>query len=226
MAYPTQPIMTDTLPLINRVLRDLPCPLVGSVCYDGAKHTKVCTPKAYAAFSDLYTLVRPTHVLEIGTHAGGSALMTLSLTDARVLSVDIGHTWITPERSFAQWDLPSHEGGLYQVERVLRKAFGEARFGVLVGDSTAATTRRAIQACHEVDPFDCAFIDGDHAYDYVLSDIRFARSLGIRDLIVDDLNSADGSDVLRAVREEGLTIVKEWPRVHSGGCSFGLVRAG
>ncbi len=218
--------MIPTLTLINRVLKDLPIPLVGSVAYDGHKETKTCTAKAYAAFDDCYCLVRPRHVLEIGTHAGGSALMTLAFTEARVLSVDIGHTWITPDRSFADWHQLSGEGGLYQVERVLKAAFGEERFRLFIGDSTAPDTRRAIEAVHAIDPFDCAFIDGNHAYDYVLSDIRFARLLGIRDIILDDMNSINpNSDVARAAREEGLVVVKEWASIHSGGVSFALTRA-
>lgn len=218
--------MTDPrLDLINRVLRELPIPLVGSVAYDGAKEGKTCTDKAFAAFADCYSLVRPRRVLEIGTHAGGSALMTLALTEASILSVDIGHTWITPGHSFVTWNIASGEGGLDQVERVLQTHF-PGRFELLVGDSTAPATRRAIRLAHALAPFDLAFIDGNHAYDYVLSDIRFARTLGIRDLIVDDLNSADGSDVARAVREEGLTVVREWPNLHSGGVSMGLVRVG
>ena len=210
--------------LINRVLKALPTPLVGSVCYDGAKQTKTCTVKAFEAFADCYSLVRPRHVLEIGTHAGGSALMTLALTDAAVLSVDIGHTWITPDHSFADWHVESSEGGLRQVERVLRATFGESRFSLLVGDSTAAETQLAIKLANQLSPFDLAFIDGNHAYEYVTKDIAFARSLGIRWLIVDDLNSADGSDVARAVQEAGLEVLREWTRIHSGGVSLGLTR--
>jgi cephalosporin hydroxylase len=216
--------MTDPLSLINWVLKDLPVPLVGSVCYDGQKQTKECTAKAFAAFTECYSLVRPRRVLEIGTHAGGSALMALALTEASVLSVDIGSTWITPERSFADWGCESGEGGLYQVERVLRAAFPD-RFSLLIGDSTDPSTRATIKVCHTLEPFDLAFIDGNHAYEYVLSDIRFARSLGVKTLILDDMNSSDpNSDVARAAREEGLVIVKEWATIHSGGVSFALTR--
>lgn len=227
MTDPSPAIADPTLDLINRVLKDLPVPLVGSVAYDGNKRTKTCTDKAYRAFAECYSLARPHRVLEIGTHAGGSALMTLALTDASVLSVDIGENWITPEHSFADWGCESSEGGLNQVQHVLKEAFGAYRFSLIVGDSTAPETRAAIKACHILNPFDFAFIDGNHAYDYVASDIRFALELGIREMVVDDLNSSDpGSDVARAVRECGLTIVKEWGRIHSGGVSFGLVRAG
>ncbi len=218
--------MTDTLDLINRVLKELPTPLVGSVAYDGAKEGKVCTQKAYDAFADCYSLARPTNVLEIGTHAGGSALMTLAFTDAKVLSVDIGHTWITPARSFATWGVESAEGGLQQVAQVLDTHF-PGRFRLLLGDSTALGTRLLIKKAHAEQPFDLAFIDGDHSYAFVKSDIQFALSLGIHDLILDDMNSVNpDSDVAQAARELGLIVVKEWPAVHSSGVSFALTRAG
>lgn len=213
------------LTLVNRVLKDLPTPLVGSVCYDGDKEGKTCTAKAFAAFVECYSLVRPHRVLEIGTHAGGSALMTLALTDAAVLSVDIGVNWITPDRSFVDWGVKSKEGGLYQVERVLRAAFGEDRFTLLIGDSTATETQQAIKAAHAAAPFDLAFIDGNHAYGYVVKDIAFARSPGIRWMILDDLNSVNpDSDVARAAREAGLDVLREWGDIHSGGVSIGLTR--
>ncbi len=217
--------MTDPrLDLINRVLAELPTPLVGSVTYDGEKHTKVCTQKAFDAFADCYAGMNPRRILEIGTHAGGSALMGLTFTNASIVSVDIGHTWITPARSFATWGEPSSEGGLDQVARVLNAHF-PGRFISIVGDSTALGTRLVVKHLHAEQPFDFAFIDGDHSYAFVKSDIEFALSLGIKDIIVDDLNSADGSEVAQASRELGLTLVKEWPRVHSGGCSFGLMCA-
>ncbi len=218
--------MTDPrLSLINRVLAELPTPLVGSVAYDGEKDTKTCTQKAFDAFADCYSRVRPKRVLEIGTHAGGSALMTLAFTEASVVSVDIGHTWIAPTRSFADWGALSKEGGLDQVARVLQAAFPD-RFVSLIGDSTALGTRMLIKERHATQPFDLAFIDGDHSYAFVKEDIRFARSLGIEWLILDDLNSVNpGSEVAQAAREEGLSIVKEWPSIHSGGVSFGLARA-
>ncbi len=215
--------MTNTLSLINLVLSELPTPLVGSVAYDGAKETKLCTQKAYDAFAKCYSLIRPRRVLEIGTHAGGSALMTLAFTEATVLSVDIGETWITPARSFRNWGVTGEEGGLDQVREVLQRHF-PGRFDLIIGDSTASETRQAIVAYPSAEPFDCAFIDGNHAYDYVKKDIQFARSLGIKAFLLDDLNSADGSDVARAAREEGLVIEWESPRVHSQGCSFGLAR--
>ncbi len=217
--------MTDPrLDLINRVLKELPTPLVGSVAYDGAKEGKVCTQKAFDAFADCYALARPKRMLEIGTHAGGSALMGLAFTDASIVSVDIGHTWITPAHSFAAWHTLSTEGGLEQVAQVLSTHF-PGRFELLVGDSTALGTRILLQQRHAAQPFDFAFIDGDHSYAFVKADIEFALSLGIRDLILDDMNSVNpNSEVAQAARELGLTVVKEWEAIHSGGVSFALTR--
>lgn len=215
-----------TLQLINRVLKELPIPLVGSVTYDGAKEGKVCTQKAFDAFAECYTLVRPRRILEIGTHAGGSALMALAFTGAEVVSVDIGHTWITPEHSFVTWGLQAGEGGLNQVRRVLQCRFPD-RFTLIVGDSTASETRRAVLTHPAAEPFDLAFIDGDHSYPFVKADIEWAMSLGIKNLILDDMNSINpNSDVARAARELGLVVVKEWEAIHSGGVSFALTRTG
>ncbi len=217
--------MTDPrLDLINRVLAELPTPLVGSVAYDGEKQNKLCTQKAFDAFADCYTLVRPRHMLEVGTHAGGSALMGLAFTDASIVSVDIGHTWITPAYSFTQWGELSTEGGLEQVARVLSAHF-PGRFTSVVGDSIAPGTRGVLRDLHVSRPFDTAFIDGDHSYPFVKADIQFARELGIRDILLDDYNGGD-SEVAQAAREEGLTLVKEWTKIHSSGCGFALMRAG
>ena len=222
MAYSS--MTNPRLDLINLVLKELPTPLVGSVTYDGQKETKECTQKSFDAFQECYSLVRPKRVLEIGTHAGGSALMTLAFTDASILSVDIGVNWITPEHSFATWGQESEEGGLAQVSNVLGTHF-PGRVTLLIGDSTALGTRMIIKERHEKEPFDLAFVDGDHSYDFVREDIRFAKSLGIKDIILDDMNSINpDSDVARAAREEGLIIVKEWPAIHSSGVSMALTR--
>ena len=210
--------------LIRSTVKRLPVPLVGAVAFDGQKHTKDVTPKCLAAFADLFSLIRPTRILEIGTHAGHSSCMMLGFSDASIVSVDIGTVWIGANHSFADWSTTSAEGGLLYVEQVLREAYGRDRFTLIIGDSTSEQVDDHLTALHHIRPFDCAFVDGDHSYPYVNSDIALARSFGIKDIIVDDYNN-DQSDTARAAREHGLVMVKEWKDLHSSGVSTALMRA-
>lgn len=207
--------------LVNRIAPMLPIPLVGSVLYDGHKERRECTVKAFEAFEECMELAAPTRILEIGTHAGGSALLMLALSRASIVSVDIGHTWITPDRSFVDWGTPSEtDGGLIQVQAVLNSMFPD-RFAIYVGDSTSPTTIQQMALCNEINRFDCAFIDGDHDPAYITKDIETCLSLGIKTLIMDDWNCETPGVAATA----GLTVVKEWPLIHSSGVSFALCRA-
>lgn len=213
--------------LVNRVAPLLPLPLVGSVLYDGQKEKRECTIKAFEAFEECMGLARPTSILEIGTHAGGSSLLMLALTKASIVSVDIGETWITATHSFSDWGKPSAtEGGLGQVYKVLSEQFPN-RFSLYVGDSTFDKTISAMTLCNIECPFDLGFVDGNHAYDYVKKDIETCLGLGIKTFILDDYNgdAAEASDSKRAAKDCGLTVVKEWQRVHSSGVGFALLRA-
>lgn len=212
----------STLDLIQRTVKALPIPLVGAVAFDGNKRTKEVTPKCLAAFDEIFTLARPTSILEIGTHAGHSSCMMLAMTEARVTSVDIGTVWIGAHRSFADWNTPGSEGGLLYVERTLCAAFGEDRFTLIIGDSTAPATRTLIE---QRAPFDFGFVDGDHSYDFVQRDIRMCLDLGIDRMVLDDFND-EASDTARAAREHGLVIERVWKDVHSGGVAMALARRG
>lgn len=217
---------TSTLDLIQSVAKKLPIPLVGSVMYNGNKETRQVTSAAYEAFKECFDLIQPspTKILEIGTHAGGSAAMMLAFAPhAAVVSVDIGHTWITPNKSFATWHSESHEGGLLYVEQVLKQSFGGERFALYIGDSTSPETLTYLRASNEAAPFDLAFVDGNHELSYVVRDIKMCKSLGIKTLILDDYNSDDGGEVSQAAAKEGLHLVKEWKRLHSGGVSMALL---
>jgi hypothetical protein len=205
---------------VNRVAKLLPIPLVGSVLYDGCKTTRECTPKAFAAFVDCMARAAPKRILEIGTHAGGSALIMLALSEASILSVDIGHTWIMPHRSFADWGAISSEGGLNQVEAVLKSAF-PGRFDLYIGDSTALGTLQYLTARQAEQPFDTAFVDGNHDPAYIAKDIATCLALGIRKLILDDFNC----ETPKVAAAAGLRVEKEWTDIHSGGVSFCLCRA-
>lgn len=211
---------------LQRLFRYLPVPLVGSVAFNGAKETKVCTEAAYTAFEQLFEMVQPTSILEIGTHAGHSSALMLAFNPrANVVSVDIGGPWIGQHASFADWGQPSSEGGLLYVQQILRAHYGEERFKLLIGDSTGLQTLQWLLAEHQVRPFDFAFIDGNHMGAYVQHDIEMALRMGIRNIVVDDLNSADGSEVWQAAQATGLQLVREWPELHSGRAGFGLMRA-
>lgn len=211
---------------LQRLFRYLPVPLVGSVAFNGAKQTKVCTEAAYTAFEQLFEIVRPTRILEIGTHAGhSSALMLAFNPGASVVSVDIGGPWIGQHSSFADWGQPSHEGGLLYVQQILRAHYGVDRFKLMIGDSTGLQTLQWILAEHQAQPFDFAFIDGNHMGIYVHHDIQMALGLGIKTLVLDDYNGADQGDVWKAAQDTGLQLVREWPELHSGRAGFGLMRA-
>lgn len=218
------PLMTEaTEALIRATVKQLPIPLVGAVAFDGNKATKDVTTKCLAAFDEMFALIRPTRILEIGTHAGHSACMMLGLTDAEVVSVDIGTVWIATDHSWAEWGLASGEGGLRYVAETLNAAFGN-RFTLIVGDSTSMGVLTILADTNRAEPFDLAFIDGDHSYPYVHSDIAMALGLGIRTMILDDYND-ENSDSARAAREHGLVMVREWKDLHSSGVSTALMKA-
>lgn len=217
--------MSSPFTLIQQVAQRLPIPLVGSVMYNGNKVTKTCTMACYTAFRECFELISPTRILEIGTHAGGSACMMLAMAPAAsVVSVDIGENWITPGRSFRDWYIESDEGGLLYVEQVLKESFGADRFNLIIGDSTAPATRARLEALNAQQSFDLGFVDGNHALDYVEKDIAMCRALGIRTLILDDYNSDTNGEVAQAAANQGLELIKEWKSIHSGGVSFALTR--
>ncbi len=213
---------------LQQLFRYLPVPLVGSVAFNGAKETKHCTNAGYRAFEELFELVQPKHILEIGTHAGHSAGLMLALSGvaSRVVSVDIGTVWIGAQASFADWGCASEEGGLLYVQQVLRAHYGEDRFKLIIGDSTGFQVLEHLIAQHrQHGPFDMAFIDGNHAEPYVLRDIETALHLGIKWIVADDFNGADRLDVWRAAQATKLELVREWPAIHSGGAGFALLKA-
>lgn len=123
-----------------------------------------------AIFAKTINVVQPRNILETGFFAGASAAFWLTLSDARLTSVD-------PMVNLYDPNTP-HDGKLGNVER-LKDVFGR-RFTFLQKDSKVVRPDLAGQR------FDLMFIDGDHWDVGIRNDFQLALDLGIDWLLVDD----------------------------------------
>jgi predicted O-methyltransferase YrrM len=105
---------------------------------------------------------QPKSILEIGFNIGRSASMWLNLSDATLVSVDIG---TQPET--------------LQAAKALEKQFPK-RFCFLNCDS------RLVYDQLKDTKFDMIFIDGDHTENGVDIDIKLGLKLGIKNFVFDD----------------------------------------
>lgn len=138
-----------------------------------------------------------TKILEIGTNAGHSAALVLSMFDDTIVHSIDHHT---------------HD---YTYESCLRlKMKFKDRFNYMIGDSTTCS--------YLFNYYDVAFIDGSHFEPDVMSDIDRVQNSGIKYLLLDDLNDPD---VLNAAKRSELVLIKEWTYTNNyGTTSIGLYK--
>lgn len=116
------------------------------------------------AFAEIYSIVQPKRILEIGFNAGHSAFMTLEmLPDVIYRSVDIcRHSYTLPNGT------------------MLNKKYGN-RFVLLKANSSKIIPST-------VSNFDLMFIDGDHSVKGLSADLLVACKAKIPYILIDDYN--------------------------------------
>lgn len=189
-------------------LKQLPKPLVGSLAFDHKNNFNL-RDACIEMIKEVIEISKPKEILEIGTHLGHSGCLWLSLSEANLTSVDIGTNWVELDYSYLDWGIPSRNGGLKEVERVLTNLFPN-RYELIIGDSTKQETIDLFKD----KKYDLIFVDGNHAYEYVKKDIETAISLNIPYIHLDDFTGEEAPCRI-AAKELGLEFIKEYKDIHN-----------
>ena len=137
-------------------------------------------PHNYARFQMVNQLLHPRSVLEIGFNLGHSAAIWLALGVPIVMSMESEKTNRREE-----------------AVKSIKERYPD-RFEIAWG-----TSREYGPVSPELSP-NLVFIDGSHEFDWVRSDIHFAKALGTSWFLMDDYDSHHGPGVVQAVAETGL----------------------
>jgi len=119
-------------------------------------------PHSVDAFRKISSIVKPKSILEIGFNMGWSASLWLHFTEAKLTSVDISDK---DETLFAA--------------SVLKEKHPD-RFEFILSDSKDVYSKLKDKN------FDMIFIDGDHTFDGVKTDMQLAKDLNIKNVVMDD----------------------------------------
>lgn len=202
--------------IINK-LQKLPRILVGSLAWDHKDKGINLRDSCVSMIEEVIKTSNPKEILEIGTHLGHSSCLFLSISQANVTSVDIGHNWVEWEHGYDDWHTPRQGGGLKDVVSTLSNEFPN-RFRFIIGGSTSPETINKFSDRK----YDLIFIDGDHSYDFVKKDIKTAIDLKIPYILLDDFTDHD-SPCRVAAQELDLIFLKEYKNIHNDGnisCGF------
>jgi len=143
----------------------------------------------FYTIKEIVNIVKPNWILEIGFNRGGSALMWLLTSNAFLVSCDIRK----PEKTI-------------QSINFINETFAN-RFEYISLD----TVNNLKNQQQWINKFDLIFIDGDHSYAGAKGDTIGAKALNIEFISYDDYNSPKhGVDIHRVIKEENLTIIKEF----------------
>lgn len=130
-------------------------------------------------YQEILTSLRPSLVVEFGTHAGGSALyfahlLTLFSDNFRVLTVDIDHS------------------------RVADVAKQNPRIEFLTADSTSFVVAKRVMDLRKTYPGNVFFIlDSDHSRDHVYAELRQVKNMTIPgDYVIVEDGNINGHPVL------------------------------
>ena len=153
--------MTRVWPALLEVLHplDRPPPATWPMCYE----TKFA----------LARLLRPRRLLEIGVRTGYSALaFLLAVPEASFLGIDANRETHGGFR-----------GAIGHARRVLEPFHAEVR------EQTSADYAETVSPVAHAARFDLIHIDGDHSLSGCSFDLRLARRIGGRHLLVDDYDA-------------------------------------
>lgn len=176
-------------------------PRVGSIAFDGSEYK--IRNSCIEMFQEIFGLVKPKNILEIGTHMGHSSLIMLGLSEASIVSVDIGQEWCD-------------RNNLEVAQKVLDEVFPN-RFLSICGDSNDPDTIDRVKILSK--KFDFIFIDGNHTYKYCKKDIDTAIELNIPYIAIDDYTTC--KDMRDAAKDSDLELIKIYENIHNG-CNIGV----
>lgn len=198
-------------------LKLLPTPLVGSIAFDSRFEMNL-RDSCIEMLVDVMNITQPKEILEFGCHAMHSSLLLLYFSTANLTSVDIGHTWISWEHGYLDWNKPGGQGLRY-ASSVINYLF-PGRFRFILGDSSSIMLQKKISDRK----YDLLFCDGNHDYDYVYNDIQTAIKMKIPYVLLDDFTTNDKNDErVKAAYDSNLVLVKDYPNIHNAaniGCGL------
>lgn len=138
---------------------------------------------------EVVEIVRPSRIVEIGLNTGHSAALWLILSEAHLLSIDMG------------------ESSYYEhTVRVLLEQFGD-RFVPIKSDSRQAFPYLAPYA----NTVDLVFIDGGHSSAIVLNELKIAYDLRAPYVLVDDTSYEPVKEAMvDFLYKANAQLVKKW----------------
>lgn len=158
---------------------------------------------------------RVVSVLEIGVAQGESARTWLSFDNVKYTGIDPWILYTKPvheefttgmtheDKKIKNWNTQKIWDDLYlRVEKELSDGFG-SRVSILRGFS------------HQILPtlkeqFDIIYIDGNHSYEYIVSDLRLSAERVVigGNIILDDFNLKDVKDAISTFMKDNKSFIK------------------
>ena len=134
-----------------------------------------------------FAILKPKNILEVGTHKGSySYLCKTEIPDVKIWTFGID-----PESK--------------DCVDLINEYFNEKFITFIEGDS-----RKTLPKFQEEIEFDLAWVDGHHAYEVAMSDLKQCERLGIKNILVDDLSMPTVKDALDDfIKDSDYTLVDQ-----------------
>jgi len=162
---------------------------------------------AYKAFEEMVAIAKPKNVLEIGFHAGHSAVLWLAISEANMTSID---------PAIAPWLNWSHTE---KSILILDKTFPN-KFSFVRGMSQDSGVIEKLAAKHKENPYDFLVVDGLHNYDACRKDLELALKFDIEYVFLDDYVKSHPCimDVVKNA-SDNFEVVKIWSDIGMEGAA-------
>lgn len=150
------------------------------------------SPEVIRLWNDVKARTDFKHIFEIGTNAGHSAAIIMTLfDDVKVTSIDIGwHPYTTV------------------AVQALKEKFGD-RFNYIQMSTRDYFTGIQNGVIKFPEGVDIINIDGDHSVQGALNDINLARHVGLKNILIDDF-AMYGVPQAYTMASQGFTIVETY----------------